>query len=67
MANEPLIKKTIELPYNFVFSMKVTPWSVKRTVFKLLPFAVVAMLPKTGKLAFVRKRVATKTSLLKQR
>jgi hypothetical protein len=67
MANEPLIKKTFELPYNFVFSVKVTPWTMKRTVFKLLPWAIVAMLPKSGKMRFVRGRMAALSPLLKQR
>lgn len=68
MANEPIIKKTFDLPYNHVISVRVTPWTVKRTVIKLLPWALVAMIPAgTRKTKWLRGAATFVSPLMKQR
>jgi hypothetical protein len=45
MANEQIIEKTINLPMGYVFVARARPSTIKRTAIKLLPWAIVAMLP----------------------
>lgn len=52
---EPLHEKTIELPLDYVFTFRARPSTVRRTVVRLLPWAVVAMIPAGGR----RARIAT--------
>jgi hypothetical protein len=68
VANEPIVKKTFELPYSYVVSIRVTPWTVKRTVFKLLPWALVAMIPAgTRTTKWIRGAAMLVSPLMKQR
>lgn len=45
MATEPLFEKSIALPLGYVFTARARPSTVRRTVLRLLPWAVYAMLP----------------------
>lgn len=45
MADEQYFEKTVHLPLDYVFVARIRPASVKRTAIRLLPWAVVAMLP----------------------
>ena len=45
MANDPVYEKTIQLPMSYVFTARIRPSSVKRTAIRLLPWALVMMLP----------------------
>jgi hypothetical protein len=68
MASEPIIKRTIELPYDYVVSVQITPWTVKRTIFKLLPWALVAMAPAgTRKAKLIRRAALFVSPFMKQR
>ena len=59
MANDPIVEKTIALPMDYVFTARIRPSSVKRTAVRLLPWAVVAMLPGTRQTK-VARAVATR-------
>lgn len=63
MAIDPILKKTIELPYNYTFTVQATPWTIRRTFFKLLPWALVVMLP-AGRRSRVASLLATRISPL---
>jgi hypothetical protein len=66
MDNEPVFERSVNLPYGFVFTARARPSTVKRTLLRLLPWAVYMALPqgKTAKAAFF---VATRVSpLMKQ-
>jgi hypothetical protein len=45
MAQEPIFEKTFELPMDYVFTFRATPATIRRTAIRLLPWAIVAMLP----------------------
>ncbi len=45
MVNEPLFEKTFELPLGYVFTARARPATIKRTVIRLLPWALVVALP----------------------
>lgn len=58
MATEPIFKKTLELPFDYTVTFRASPHTIRKTVFRLLPWAIVAMLPGTGRPARMAKRVA---------
>ena len=45
MPDAQSFEKTISLPMDYVFVARIRPASVKRTAIRLLPWALVAMLP----------------------
>ena len=45
MAQEPIFEKTISMPLGYVFTARARPSTVRRTVIRLLPWAIYAMLP----------------------
>lgn len=45
MAREPIFEKTISMPLGYVFTARARPSSVRRTLIRLLPWAMYAMLP----------------------
>lgn len=45
MPDDQFFEKTIPLPMDYVFTARIRPASVKRTAIRLLPWALVAMLP----------------------
>jgi hypothetical protein len=45
MAREPIFEKTISIPLGYVFTARARPSTVRRTVIRLLPWAMYAMLP----------------------
>ncbi len=45
MEPEPVFEKTVSLPLGYAFTARARPSSVRRTVFRLLPWAVYAMMP----------------------
>lgn len=45
MPQEPIFEKTISMPLGYVFTARARPSSVRRTVIRLLPWAMYAMLP----------------------
>ncbi len=45
MPQEPIYEKTITLPLGYVITARARPSSIRRTAFKLLPWALVAMTP----------------------
>ncbi len=64
---EPVFEKTVALPLGYVFTARARPSTIRRTVFRLLPWAVYAMMP-PGRLARITMRVAKRLSpLWKQR
>lgn len=63
MPAEPVFQKTVALPLGYVFTARVRPSTVRRTVIRLLPWAVYAMLP-PGRRARTALRVARRFSPL---
>jgi len=64
---EPIVEKTVALPLGYVFTARVRPSTVRRTVLRLLPWAVYVMLP-PGHIARLSLRFARRCSpLLRQR
>ncbi len=45
MAQEPIFEKTVSMPLGYVFTARARPSTVRRTVIRLLPWAMYAMLP----------------------
>ncbi|TAK56613.1 MAG: hypothetical protein EPO22_13470 [Dehalococcoidia bacterium] len=45
MPQEPIFEKTIGMPLGYVFTARARPSTVRRTVIRLLPWAMYAMLP----------------------
>jgi len=58
MASEPIFEKSVALPLGYVFTARVRPSTVRRTVLRLLPWAAWAMLPpgRRAKLALLFAR-----------
>jgi hypothetical protein len=64
--NEPIFEKSMKLPYGYVFTARARPSTVKRTLLRLLPWAVYVALPQ-GRVAKAAFFVATRVSpLMKQ-
>ena len=63
MAQEPIYEKTIALPLGYVFTARARPSSIRRTAFRLLPWAIVAMTP-AGRGTKVAQAVAKRLSPL---
>lgn len=68
MAEEPVIRKSIKLPYNHMLTVSATPWTIRRTAIAILPWAVVLALPSGTKMRASVATVASRFSpLIKQR
>jgi hypothetical protein len=68
MAEEPVIRTSIKLPYDHMLTIRATPWTIKRTALALLPWAVVMALPKNSTPRASLTAIASRFSpLLKQR
>ncbi len=61
---EPILEKTFELPLDYTLTFRATPRSIARTVIRLLPWAVVAMLPAGKRPARIATAVASRISPL---
>jgi hypothetical protein len=67
MEPEPVFEKTIRLPMGYAFTARARPSTMKRTVVRLLPWAVYAMLP-PGRRAKIALAAARRFSpLVKQK
>ena len=64
MANEPIYEKTVELPMEYVVTFRATPSTIRRTIIRLLPWAIVAMTPSGGRRARIVSSVANRISPL---
>lgn len=62
--SEPILERTIELPLDYALTFRATPRSMKRTVIRLLPWALVAMLPAGKRPARIATAVASRLSPL---
>lgn len=60
---EPIFEKSFSLPFSYTFTARARPSTIRRTVIRLLPWALFAMLP-TGRRARLALRVARKLSPL---
>jgi hypothetical protein len=64
---EPLFEKTVSLPLGYVFTARARPSTIRRTVLRLLPWAVYVMMP-PGRRARLAMRLARRFSpLFRQR
>ena len=63
MPSEPIYEKTVQLPLGYVLTARARPSSIRRTVFRLLPWALVAMTP-GGRPSRVSQAVAKRLSPL---
>jgi hypothetical protein len=63
MSQEPIFEKSIPLPLGYVFTARARPSTIRRTVFKLLPWALVAMAP-AGRSSKIAQAVAKRVSPL---
>ena len=52
--DEPIIEKSIRLPYGYAFTARARPSAVKTTILHLLPWAVYVAIPAGGRM----KRIA---------
>lgn len=67
MDTDPIIERSVPLPFGYVITARARPSSVKRTVIHLLPWALYVMLPQ-GRAAKIAHAVARRTSpLVKQK
>ena len=67
MEPEPVFEKSVHLPLGFVFTARARPSTVKRTVIRLLPWALAVALPQ-GRLAAVALMAARRLSpMMKQK
>jgi len=67
MDNEPLFETSVTLPYGFALTARVRPSTVKRTLIKLLPWAIYVAMPQ-GRAAKVALFAATRLSpMVKQK
>ena len=63
----PTFEKSIELPLGYSFTARARPASIKRTVLRLLPWAIYAAMP-AGRRANLALRIARRVSpLMKQK
>jgi len=63
VAQEPIFEKTVSMPLGYVFTARARPSTVRRTVIRLLPWAMYAMLP-PGRRARMALAVAKRFSPL---
>ena len=58
---EPIFERTFSLPLGYSFTARARPSSVRRTILKLIPWAIVAALPdgRAAKLATAAARRAS--------
>jgi hypothetical protein len=63
MQRDPIYEKTVVLPLGYVFTARARPSSIRRTAFKLLPWALVAMAP-AGRGSKIAQSVAKRLSPL---
>lgn len=67
MDNEPVFERSIKLPLGYSFTARARPSTVKRTLIKLLPWALYVAMPQ-GRVAKVALLAATRMSpLMKQK
>ena len=63
MPQEPIFEKTVSMPLGYVFTARARPSTVRRTIIRLLPWAMYAMLP-PGRRARMALAVARRFSPL---
>jgi hypothetical protein len=61
---EPVLEKTLDLPFDYTLTFRATPRTITRTVIRLLPWAVVAMLPSGKRPARMATAIASRISPL---
>ena len=67
MDDDPIFEKSVRLPFGYAFTARARPSTVKRTVIKLLPWALYAALPQ-GRIARIALFAATRVSpMMKQK
>jgi hypothetical protein len=67
MEPEPVFERTIELPLGYVFTARARPSTVRRTIIRLLPWAVVVAVPQ-GRLTAIALFAARRLSpMMKQK
>lgn len=67
MENDPLFEKTVALPLGYVFTARARPATIKRTILRLLPWALVVALPQ-GRAAKIAALAANRFSpMLRQK
>jgi hypothetical protein len=65
--NEPIFEKSIKLPLGYAFTARARPSTVKRTLVRLLPWAIYVAMPQ-GRVAKAAFFLATRVSpLMKQK
>ncbi len=67
MATDPIFEKSIVLPFGYTFTARARPSSVRRTMFKLLPWAIVAMMPAGKRSNFAMSAARRVSPLVRQR
>ena len=67
MDHEPIFERSIKLPLGYAFTARARPSTVKRTLIRLLPWALYVAMPQ-GRVAKVALFAATRMSpLMKQK
>jgi hypothetical protein len=67
MDNEPIFEASVKLPYGYALTARARPSTVKKTLVRLLPWAIYVAMPQ-GRAAKVALFAATRLSpLVKQK
>ena len=65
---EPVIRKSFKLPREHMLTIRATPWTIRKTAFALLPWAIVMATPQGSKVRSSVAAAATHFSpLIRQR
>jgi len=64
MAADPILEKTLELPLDYTLTFRATPRTIRRTIVRLLPWAIVAMLPAGKRPTRIASALASRLSPL---
>jgi hypothetical protein len=64
---EPIFQKTLTLPLGYVVTARARPSTIRRTAFRLLPWAVYAMMPPGRRARFAMSIAKRLSPLWKQR
>ena len=62
MSDEPVFERSVKLPFDYVFTARARPSTVRKTAVRLLPWALYLALPGGGRLKGVALLVARRMS-----
>ncbi len=63
MEPEPIFERSVALPFGYMFTARARPSTVKRTIIKLVPWALFIALPQ-GRATMLARVIANRVSPL---